>query len=54
MKCKKCGHDMKKTSTGSHSYEFVCTWCGRIIRSNKEAERNTAPEDNKQEAESNG
>lgn len=30
MKCKTCGHDMKKEKRGDNNYVYVCTNCGKV------------------------
>lgn len=44
MKCKKCGHEMKREKARDHAFIYRCTKCGAVIRRNKaensgEAER---------------
>ena len=48
MKCKRCGHDMRREKVGPGSYRYRCGYCGLIVAGPAESqEKEKSPDEGK-------
>jgi len=45
MKCKRCGHDMRREKRKPGSYQYRCEFCGLIVAGPAESQEKEKPQD---------